>query len=449
MKDLIYATAFISSTFADMKGERNLMMYNVLPRVKQWALARGIIFDTVDLRWGINENQANDLHHTIKICLERVKECDPLFICFVGERYGWIPEKPDFNQDMFESDISKYIGLSTTELEIIQAIYGAFFEDPTDKTRIFLFRDNLCFDGVDKSIREIYREEEYILNLDRLKRKIEESNCVIKYSAKFEMEDETVALGHFQAHGRALEDVLTERIIDTLRKKYLIDDEAVIYDDYLLHQQFHLKQLALVPKIDHCVSSMHNLIEDAPEYHLRLLTLNHKHSLEHQVAHLIVEESKNYNVIYRFMGIDRSVADAGDLIKSLAYEISGDVECLYDFIRSSRFLRDWFDKSNEKTMLVVAGISEENLNDYVNLLREFVNFWQVSDRECIKYSKSDFLLLAQNMLNIKAKTLIPEHLEAIVHFSDEDFRLLKTTVNYLCTFASYETLAEMISELNC
>ena len=64
-----YATAFISSTFTDMKSERNLIMYSVLPRVKRWAFKRGIIFDIVDLRWGINNEQSEKLHQTMRICL--------------------------------------------------------------------------------------------------------------------------------------------------------------------------------------------------------------------------------------------------------------------------------------------------------------------------------------------------------------------------------------------
>ena len=155
---LHHATAFISSTFADMSSERDLMMYHVLPKVKKWAFDRGILFNIVDLRWGINNEQAMDLHHTIKICLKKVQESDPLFICFVGERYGWIPEEIYFNQSMFQRDISKYTQLSATELEIAQALNAAFYES-LPKSCLFLLRDKLDMSDVPKNIREIYVED--------------------------------------------------------------------------------------------------------------------------------------------------------------------------------------------------------------------------------------------------------------------------------------------------
>ena len=131
MKKTIHrASAFISSTFEDMKEERNILMLEVLPVVKSWALKHGILFDFIDLRWGITLEQSIDLHHTIKICLQRVRDTDPIFINLLGDRYGWVPLEEDFNQSMFPKDIAPYRHLSATELEVHQALTNAFYDCP-------------------------------------------------------------------------------------------------------------------------------------------------------------------------------------------------------------------------------------------------------------------------------------------------------------------------------
>lgn len=450
-----YATAFISSTFADMKSERDLIMYNVFPKVKRWAFERGIIFDIVDLRWGINENQAQNLHHTIKICLERIKECNPLFVCLLGDRYGWIPDSKDFNQSMFEKDILQYQGASATELEIFQALEGAFYDGP-EKSCIFLFRNELCFDGVKNSVQKIYKDEKNYAKQQKLKKKIEERSPITNYSAEFEENEYNVALGNFQVSDLPLENVLTEKIISVLREKYNIcDDEELITDDLLVHQQFYHKYLSLVPKIDWCVNKMHDYLKEVPEGALQPILLNSKHSLEHQVAHFINEEQENTRVIYRFMGIDNKILNEKDLVNSIAYEISGDAEYLNDLIKSSLFLKDWFEKTNEKVTLIIAGIDEKEFVGYMTVLNAFktsktvlfIKASQAYNGKYIEYTKEDFKFLAQKMLYARAKTLLPEQIDEVLKFVNGDYDLLKITVNYLCSFADFERLGNMISEL--
>lgn len=452
---LKYATVFISSTFADMKSERDLIMYSVFPKVKSWALKRGIIFDILDLRWGINENQEKSMHHTMRICLQRVKECDPLFVCLLGERYGWIPDAQDFNQSMFEKDIAEYIGASATELEIMQALHNAFFDSP-EKSCVFLFRDALSFDGVEKDVIRTYADETNDGKLKALKGKIEEENAVIRYSAEFQMDDDNATLGRFQSNGLLLEEVLTEKIIKILRDRYGIDEEnQIILDDPIVHQQFFLKQLALTPKIEHCCDKMHEFLKEMPEHLLRVVYLNQKHSIEHQVAHFIQDEQKKTYVIYRFMGIDQYVKNESDLIKSIAYEVSGEHKYLGDLRKAVLFLKKWFERTNKKITLIVANIDEKDVGGYLGVLRGFkifkamlfVNTNELYDEYHVEYDKTDFALLARNMLHTKAKSLLPNQLETLLGFVRDDYRLLKTAINYLCTFASYENVGDMIAGL--
>ena len=43
---------FVSSTFHDLKEERNALQENVFPRLRQLCMLHGAGFQAIDLRWG-------------------------------------------------------------------------------------------------------------------------------------------------------------------------------------------------------------------------------------------------------------------------------------------------------------------------------------------------------------------------------------------------------------
>ena len=86
---------FVSSTFSDLKAERNALQEKVFPRLRKLAAQYGCRFQAVDLRWGISEEATVD-QKTMEICLAEVKRCQrthlkPNFIILLGNRYGWRP----------------------------------------------------------------------------------------------------------------------------------------------------------------------------------------------------------------------------------------------------------------------------------------------------------------------------------------------------------------------
>jgi WD40 repeat protein len=86
---------FLSSTFSDMKAERNALQELVFPRLRDLATAHGCRFQAIDLRWGVSEEAALD-QQTMKICLGEIERCQktsprPNFIILLGNRYGWRP----------------------------------------------------------------------------------------------------------------------------------------------------------------------------------------------------------------------------------------------------------------------------------------------------------------------------------------------------------------------
>ena len=86
---------FVSSTFNDLKEERNALQKYVFPRLRELAMAHGCRFQAIDLRWGVSQEAGLD-QQTMKICLTEIERCQkvsprPNFVILLGDRFGWRP----------------------------------------------------------------------------------------------------------------------------------------------------------------------------------------------------------------------------------------------------------------------------------------------------------------------------------------------------------------------
>ena len=124
---------FLSSTFRDMENERHELLTRVFPLFRQQCLERQVVFSEIDLRWGITEEDAHN-GQTVQICLEEIARCralgiSPFFIGFIGERYGWVPQRHELENYWHQAaqDENPYArrieaalaeGISVTELEM-------------------------------------------------------------------------------------------------------------------------------------------------------------------------------------------------------------------------------------------------------------------------------------------------------------------------------------------
>ena len=143
---------FISSTFNDMHAERDYLITEVFPELNEWCEKRRIRLSDIDLRWGVTKEDSES-GNTIKACLDCIDECRPFFLCFLGQRRGWVP---DLNSGIDESTFEKYKGLkdkigsySITEMEIEHAaltplyyVADKYSDDDQKKYALFFFRNN-------------------------------------------------------------------------------------------------------------------------------------------------------------------------------------------------------------------------------------------------------------------------------------------------------------------
>nr|XP_033811856.1 LOW QUALITY PROTEIN: NACHT domain- and WD repeat-containing protein 1 [Geotrypetes seraphini] len=86
---------FISSTFADMAIERNVLLERAYTEAQAFCQKHGLLFEVVDMRWGVRDYAAVD-HMTTELCLKEIKLCQqmsvgPAFIALLGNRYGYRP----------------------------------------------------------------------------------------------------------------------------------------------------------------------------------------------------------------------------------------------------------------------------------------------------------------------------------------------------------------------
>jgi hypothetical protein len=65
---------FVSSTFDDLRAERNKLHEVVYPRLREFCQKHGARFQAIDLRWGVSEEASLD-QQTMNICLGEVARC--------------------------------------------------------------------------------------------------------------------------------------------------------------------------------------------------------------------------------------------------------------------------------------------------------------------------------------------------------------------------------------
>lgn len=104
---------FLSSTFSDMKAERNALQHEVWPKLATLCSRHGYRFQAIDLRWGVSEEAGRD-QKTMDICLREIERCQsisprPNFVVLLGQKYGWRPLPSSVPAEEFERLLAELI----------------------------------------------------------------------------------------------------------------------------------------------------------------------------------------------------------------------------------------------------------------------------------------------------------------------------------------------------
>lgn len=133
---------FLSSTFADMERERSYFNEVLVPKISRICAERGVSFFSVDLRWGITqEDQVNG--QVLPICLGEIDKCRPYFIGIVGNRYGSVLETVPPHIATAIPWLAGKEGHSITELEMLYAVLDKDAEDGCADSAFYMRSDRL------------------------------------------------------------------------------------------------------------------------------------------------------------------------------------------------------------------------------------------------------------------------------------------------------------------
>ena len=173
---------FISSTFRDLKAERDHLVKFVFPQLRRLCQRRGVTWTEVDLRWGITDEETAD-GRALPHLLEEIDRCGAL-IGLLGERYGWIPEHLPDSLVSRQPWLAEPGRRSVTELEIA---YGCLRSPRLRGRALFYFRDPGYVDrlpaGTDRS-DFVSESEPARVGLQQLKSRIrrarDESACTLR-----------------------------------------------------------------------------------------------------------------------------------------------------------------------------------------------------------------------------------------------------------------------------
>jgi tetratricopeptide (TPR) repeat protein len=145
---------FVSSTFQDMKAEREELVKFVFPRLRGLCDRRGVTWGEVDLRWGITDEEKAE-GKVLPICLAEIGNSRPYFIGLLGERYGSFPR--EIRPDLIDQEpwLVEHPDKSVTELEIV---HGVLNNPGRAKHAYFYFRDPSYAESLPPDQRQLCEE---------------------------------------------------------------------------------------------------------------------------------------------------------------------------------------------------------------------------------------------------------------------------------------------------
>lgn len=118
---------FISSTFTDYFAEREILVKQIVPKLREWCATRRLFLIDIDLRWGVPA--ASTTETILRACLgeidrAKIANSNPFFLNMLGHRYGWVPSQTDIPKSV-RDEYGWVDGASVTQMEILT---GAFRE---------------------------------------------------------------------------------------------------------------------------------------------------------------------------------------------------------------------------------------------------------------------------------------------------------------------------------
>ena len=165
---------FVSSTFSDLKLERDALQQRVFPNLEQFCLKAGFQFQAIDLRWGVSTEAGLD-HRTMRICFEELRRSqevspEPNFLILLGNRYGWRPLPEEISADEFRKleEAAGQIGVASEQQPPVAVLRRWYRLDENSLAPVYIFQPRRKpkdgdTDQADYRTAEAWRDVEQVL----------------------------------------------------------------------------------------------------------------------------------------------------------------------------------------------------------------------------------------------------------------------------------------------
>ncbi len=165
---------FVSSTFSDLKHERNALHAQVWPKLERYCQQRGFTFQAIDLRWGVPAEAGLD-HRTMRICFEELRRSqetspEPNFLILLGNRYGWRPLPEEICADEFRrlEEAAGQMEVASEQQPPVEVLPRWYRLDENSLTPVYIFQPRRKPtdgdpNGTDYTTVEAWREVEQML----------------------------------------------------------------------------------------------------------------------------------------------------------------------------------------------------------------------------------------------------------------------------------------------
>lgn len=211
---------FVSSTFRDFHGERDVLAVGVRERLDEQLKDLGCRVEIIDLRWGVGTvgvGEEEAARRVVDVCLQQVARARPLFVGLVGERVGYVPDGAHARWVADQAGVpssQRVEGLSVTELEFG---FGMLWDSAPDGEHVAVFRDLIGEaprDWVDPDRDRVVAFREEVTAKAASK-----GASTIRYEAA--AEGETVALAAVVVGGESVsfEDLMVEALAGPVRRR--------------------------------------------------------------------------------------------------------------------------------------------------------------------------------------------------------------------------------------
>ncbi|EDQ86903.1 uncharacterized protein MONBRDRAFT_27684 [Monosiga brevicollis MX1] len=183
---------FVSSTFADMFSEREVLVRQVFPRLRAWGEARRLRIIDCDLRWGVPKESSPET--VFRACLGELDRCieaetNPFFINLLGHRYGWVPS----DSELPASIATQYDWPSNISITHMEILHGAMRTG--NPNAAFFFRRREALSNIPESFLPRFVDSSKLgqVALNRLKEELRTAfgDRCHDYDAEFERLDDS------------------------------------------------------------------------------------------------------------------------------------------------------------------------------------------------------------------------------------------------------------------